>query len=144
MNTIHKNMQLYIFLDKEFREKNHGGYKYCVRDAYPVTAFRDKTALKKWLKIHGLKIGKRTWGCAVEIIGEYEVYSTMDIKEFREYQKTGYSFAGANNGRISHIIMNGKKEIRLNPNVDIYAMESEKLAHSEKYSQDYYRKFWWK
>lgn len=84
MNQRYSNLNLYI------AEKNKPvgcGYFYIITTSYlSHTAFTNREAFKKWLRLTGLKIGKRGWGersRSFKLEGQYHSNCVMlDNKEF--------------------------------------------------------------
>lgn len=147
MNQEYKSLSLTI-VDRDKNPQGVGcGYYYLILSGGSShTAFRTKTGLKGWLKLTGLKIGKRTWHRSVQLLGGYsrslEMHNSIDffnryggLEPFPALDNGSYSIGfkeNTANGVVLHI---------QNPNTDRMELDykiTEGMLNGKSYHQAKY------
>ena len=102
------------------------GYKYTVEAKYndryyhPLTAFRDKQSLKKWLSVFGLKFSHRNKSL-VYLSGTYSRCSVWEHSDFQELKKKKprYLVVLENGNKTMGLYIEKEKTLYvMNPNTD--------------------------
>lgn len=133
MNTQYNKLSLFI-QDKSKKPIGCGYYYIVTNGATSHTAFRTKTALKYWLKITGIRIGKRQW-CkgSVKLTGSYSsVTEMLNNDEFiakHAGKKTFYSlFNGSYSIGFIEETPTGNILYCQNPNTDRFIFDYAKVT----------------
>ena len=80
-----------INANERTREQVFGGYRYIIKNNYSShIAFHTKAGLRRYLREHGLKFGRRMFSSSVRhLIGSYTEVMMMNEEKFTEMRKSG-------------------------------------------------------